>query len=400
VVDFSTHFPGPLASRHLSQLGADVIKVENRETGDGNRGTPPFVEGESPFHHFLNAGARSIAIDSRSPAWLRVTEALAGWADVVIVGNRPSTAARLHLDFERLVKVNDDLVYCLITGYGLAGPWSGYPAHGLNPEAYAGTIPLEWLADGRPTPRDDFRATGVTMAGVEAAIGILAALYRRDQGLGAQHVHVSMWESALSWLWRDVVVQLNTGTPWRGNKDIGPRYSTYRTADNRVILVCPTEQHFWERFCDVVGMPEGARSRGDWSSGADRGREFPQEYGEIQQRMATRTLDEWLRLLGDADVPVAPILDWTYAIDSDHARANGVLASIRTDKVEMQIPAIPVSVVSVGAGGPVDAARLAEDHKNKTAAVRSAPKLGQHSDEILAELGLSELTDQLSKAGS
>jgi crotonobetainyl-CoA:carnitine CoA-transferase CaiB-like acyl-CoA transferase len=371
----------------LAQLGADVIKIESPRHGDGNRENDPKFHGNWILHYALNAGTRSLAVDARSEAWPAVIQAVSKWADIVIVGNRPSSAQRLGIDPASLLQHNPNLVYCLVSGYGLDGPWSDYPAHGLNMDALAGTIPLE-NHEGRPVAPTSYRSFGPTVAGMEAALAAMTALHRRDQGFGPQFVHISVWEAAVSWMWRDIVSQANLGHQWDQYRDLGPRYSMYWTSEGGAILVCPIEQHFWQRFCDVIGLPPSARSRGDWSQGADYGRSYTGEYEEIQERMRTRRRDEWEKLLSEADVPVAPILNWRETMESEHAVANGLLANYTYDGVEVHVPTTPASITPLGDRDSIDFESLAASHRNKGSKLTPAPDLGQHNAEILAELGL------------
>ncbi|NBP25665.1 MAG: hypothetical protein EBU81_14190, partial [Proteobacteria bacterium] len=163
VADFSTHLSGPIASRQLAHLGANVIKIEHPRVGDGNRFFPPFFHEEGVHHLCLNPGTRSLAIDPKSPQWPEIVRAVARWADVVIVGNRPENARKLGIDLATLQGHNPELIYCLITGYGLEGEFAGLPAHGLNMDALAGTVPTERNGD-RPDIPEHFRTAGTTLA--------------------------------------------------------------------------------------------------------------------------------------------------------------------------------------------------------------------------------------------
>jgi crotonobetainyl-CoA:carnitine CoA-transferase CaiB-like acyl-CoA transferase len=340
------------------------------------------------IHYTVNAGTRSLTVDAKSESWPRVVEAVTKWADIVIVGNRPSSARKLGIDPASLLRYNGQLVYCMVTGYGLAGPWRDYPAHGLNMDALAGTIPLE-NHEGKPSAPATYRSFGPTIAGMEAALAAMVALHRRDKGLGPQFVHVSAWEAAASWMWRDIVTQANLGHAWDQYRELGPRYSMYWTADERAILVCPIEQHFWERFCDVVGLSPEARVRGDWSQGADYGRAYPGEYDEIQTRMRTCTRDEWQVALAAADVPIAPILDWREMMDAEHAAANGLTTTYIYHGTSVRVPTSPASITPLSDSDSIDFEVLAEAHRQKGAGLTPAPDLGQHNREILEELGLA-----------
>ena len=395
VADFSTHFSGPVCSRQMVQLGADVIKIEHPVHGDGNRGFPPLFGDEGIHHLHLNAGTRSFAVAPGTPAWKPTVEAVARWADVIIVGNRPSSAMRLGIDFMSLQQINPRLVYCLISGYGLDGEWAGLPAHGLNMDALAGTVGLEWK-DGIPRVPQAYRSVGTTLAGVQAALGIYAALDRRTRNGKGQVVHVSIWEAALSWMWRDVATYANTGKPWTAYQDLGSRYAVYATSDAKAVLVCPIEKRFWEKFCDVLELPAEVKARGDWSRGTDAGVAYDQlgERELVQSRMLTRPIDDWLALLGVADIPVAPILDWSTAMNSPHAQANGVMAQYEGHGHVVNVPTTPVSISdadSVAFGGYEALAML---HRQKNDLVRRPPGLGEHNAQLTKELGINFLGDK------
>lgn len=387
VVDFSTHISGPMASRHLVHFGADVIKVEDPTLGDGNRGFPPLAHGIGVQHLSLNPGTRSLAIDRRAPQWPATTKALANWADVVIVGNRPVTAAKLGIDFATLQRHNPALIYCLISGYGLGGDWASMPAHGLNMDALAGALPLDWHA-GVPEIPFAYRSAGTTLAGINAALGIYAALYQRDQGRVGQLVHVSIWESALAWMWRDTTTQANAGHAWTAYQELGSRYAVYAAGDDLPILVCPIEQPFWERFCDVVGLPADVRARGDWGGGSDAGASYA-SVGErelVQQHLKQRARDDWLAEFRRADIPAAPVLDWRDAMASAHAQENGAIASYVLDDVVVRTPTVPISVTPSQA--IEDDALWHVAHKTKGQRVEQPPPLGADTRAILRELGI------------
>lgn len=387
VVDFSTHISGPMASRHLVHFGADVIKVEDPTQGDGNRGFPPLAHGYGIQHLSLNPGTRSLALGRHSPLWPATTAALARWADVAIVGNRPETATKLGIDFASMHRHNAALVYCLISGYGLGGEWASMPAHGLNMDALAGAMPLEWDGEVPKIPLA-YRSAGTTLAGIHAALGIYAALYQRDLDHSGQLVHVSIWESALAWMWRDTTTQANAGRGWTAYQDMGPRYAAYAAGDGLALLVCPIEQKFWERFCDVVGLPVEARSRGDWHGGSDAGVAY-EALGErdlIQRHLKQRSRDEWLVAFRQADVPAAPILDCREAMMSDHALANGAMASYPLDDGAVQVPTVPISVTQ--ARSVQDNASWHAAHGSKGQQLRPPPPLGTDTSEILRDLGI------------
>lgn len=374
VVDFSRYMPGPLASRILIDLGAEVIKVESPKGGDANRGASPYVNGVGLFHVALNAGARSLAMSPRDERWPRLVEACARWADVVIVGGQPEGLAKLGVSFELLSAVNPRIVWCNVTGYGEKGPWRGLPSHGLNPDAFAGLVPLEWN-DGVPDPHGDYQSAGAPLCGVFAALGVYAGLRRRDETGEAQRVHASMFGAAIWWNWRHVTALANLDKPWWRYKDFGGRYATYRCSDGGVVLVCPIERNFWRSFCELLDLPEDWRERGIWETTVmDHGFNYPEERAVIAERIARRPRDHWMAEFTRINIPFAPILTAGEAIASEHAVQNGLMRGVAVDGRQAMIPSLPVELGTGEGGG----------------ALLETPALGAHTQAILDELGLGD----------
>ena len=386
IVDFSTHVSGPVASHLLSEMGADVLKVENPIGGDGNRGTRPFLAGAGMLHASLNSGTRSLAISSKSPHWSTVVEACSRWADVVIVGARPKDAQRRGLGFTSVQKANPRVVYCALSGFGDTGPLSEFTAHGQTIDALAGAVPVEWVA-GSPQTARGWRSTGTTLTGVFAALGIMNAIYRRDHGFQhAQYVSLSIWATSMWWKWRDLTMIANTGEAWPDYTDFGSRHALYATHDRRVILVAPAEKKFWERFCDLLGLPAAWRERGDWSGGMDTGSGEPyaDERPAIAKALSTRTLDEWTRELARMEIPFAPVLTVQEALSSEHAQASGILRTTAVNGHELHIAATPIRTSSSD-----------QTLSNKLPPLSAAPGIGEHNPEILKQLGLAHLIEAL-----
>jgi len=192
-------------------------------------------------------------------------------------------------------------------------------------------------------------------------------------------------------MWRDVATHANLGRSWTPYRELGSRYCVYGTQDDKALLVCPMERHFWERFCDALELPAEVKARGDWSSGSDMGERYV-ELGErelIEQRTRTRSLAEWSRLLAAVEVPFAPILDWREAMASPHAAANGVMADYEYRGHTVRVSTTPVSVTPTADIGAAGYEGLARAHRGKAQQVRRPPTLGEHNDELLKELGIS-----------
>ncbi|MEB3370513.1 CaiB/BaiF CoA transferase family protein [Saccharopolyspora mangrovi] len=371
IVDFSTHLPGPLAAHLLAELGADVLKVERPGTGDGNRDRRATIAGLGDLHVALNSGTRSLAVDSRSARWPEIVGACARWADAVIVGARPESARRLALDFASLTTHNPSLVYCGISGYGARGPWSSLPAHGQNVDARAGAVPLN--QDGRRFfTRPGWRPVGAPLAGVFAALGVLAGLQRRSERGDAQCVHVSLWHCAMWWNWRELTSLANDEAPFPDHCAIGPRYAVYACSDDLPLLVCPIEEKFWRRFVELTDLPASLASRGTWQvGGTDFG--YPDEENLIAAAMTAKSSQEWSSVLADADIPFAPVLDAAEALASEHAAASALFRTTAVSGGQVNLVSAPLTWGGDAALPPP---------------LTPPPELGEHTAQILAELGL------------
>jgi crotonobetainyl-CoA:carnitine CoA-transferase CaiB-like acyl-CoA transferase len=368
-------------------MGAEVIKVENPRVGDGNRGTPPLVAGTGFLHLALNPGTRSLTIDRRSPHWATVLAACSRWADAVIVGTRPKDARARGMDFMSMRNANPRIIYCMVSGFGDVGAWRDYLAHGQTIDALAGRVDVEWV-DGLPSTAPGWRSAGTTLAGVFAALGVLAAVHRRDQGhTAAQYVNVSLWQAAMWWNWRDLNQLRNEGELWNEYRDLGTRYAMYPTADKRAILVAPSEKKFWERFIEVTGLPREWKEHGSWgASGMDHGAgpAYAHEREEIAARMRARVLAEWVTVFGAAEIPFAPVLTLDEALNSEHAHANGVMRATSVGDRPVQIAATPLRISSSD-----------QPEEHPLPPLPPPPDLGAHTNHILAQLGLADLIGKI-----
>jgi crotonobetainyl-CoA:carnitine CoA-transferase CaiB-like acyl-CoA transferase len=339
------------------------------------------------FHLALNGGARSIAVSTRSEAWPHVVAGCTRWADAVIVGSRPKDARTRGLDFASLKAHNERLVYCQVSGFGERGPWSDLTAHGQTIDGFAGAVPIQWR-DGMPQTPSGWRTSGTTLGGVFAALGVLAGLYRRDHvGGHAQYVGVSLWASALWWNWRDTTTLANTGNRWHDYQELGSRYRMYRTLDQRALMVCPIERTFWESFCDLADLPSFMRERGTWeTTGVDfgNGPGYGDEITLLAGRMGERTLDEWIRVLAQTEIPFAPALTLEEAMTSEHALAQGVMRELDVREARAWVPASPVRIRTTDEPG-----------ENNPLPISSPPELGEQSDEVLRQLGLDHWIGRL-----
>jgi len=366
VLDLSRLLPGPYATLVLAELGADVVKVEDPAGGDLLRSIPPLAGEESGAFLALNRNKRSLALDLRRPGGAAAFLRLARGADVVLESNRPGVLQRLGLGWETLRSVNPRLVLCSITGYGQDGPGAGRAGHDLDYVAYAGVLALNGPPE-RPLPLA-VQAADVAGGSWPAVAGVLAALVRRAASGEGAHVDVSMTEGALALLALPLAMASARGAPLARGRELltggAACYATYRTRDGRFVALGALEPRFFAAFCAAVGRPELAERQLEGGGAGPR--------AELEAIFAARTLAEWRAFAEGHDVCLAPVLE------GDEPRADPQLAA---RGAFLDVPARDGRMVT-GVASPV---RL----RGVEAPLRPAPRLGEHSDDVLRECGFS-----------
>ncbi|MEX1171436.1 MAG: CoA transferase [Chloroflexota bacterium] len=382
VVDASAVLAGPYASMILADLGADVVKVEPPE-GDATRAWgPPWVgdaaAGTRTAAYFLavNRNKRSLRLDLRTPDGQEVLGRLLQGADVFIENFRPGSLERLGFPAERLRDLAPGLVHLGISGYGTAGPAADRPGYDFVIQAVGGLMSITGADDdegGRPTKVGVAISDVVT--GLYAVIGVLAALMERGRNGGdgsGQRVEVSLLASTLAALVNQAQNAFVTGRApgRRGNAhpNIVP-YETFATGDGELAVAVGSERQ-WPRLCTAMGLAELATDPRFVTNG-DRVEHRTELRGILASRFVQDTSATWQAALEAADVPCGPILDIAEAFASSEATALGMAT-------EVEHPALGVLRQ---AGIPI--------HFQRTpGTIRTAPPLlGEHTDEILAELG-------------
>lgn len=311
VLDLSTLLPGPLASLILAEAGADVIKVE-RPDGDSMSGFAPRVAGEGVAYTLLNRRKRVVRVDLKDATARADVLRLAADADVVLEQFRPGVAGRLGLGYDDVRALNPGVVYCSITGYGQSGPRRAQVGHDLNYLAETGLLAGVTGRDGRPG-LPPVLAADVGGGSFPAVMNIVMALFGRERtGVGC-HLDIAMTTNLQSFALNQIAAYVS-GEGWPvPDQDLltggTPRYQVYRAADGRYIAAAPLEQHFWERFCEILALPSALRD--------ERGQESV-VLREIQERIAMHGSEHWRAVLCDADTAC------TVVATLDEARAAGL----------------------------------------------------------------------------
>ncbi len=370
VLDFSRLFAGPLASMTLADLGAEVIKVESPGGDEARHFGPPFLGGEGMNYLALGRGKRSVVLDLKDEADQRRAQALAARADVVIENFRPGVTTRLGIDYETLKQGNERLVYCSVTGFDPDGPYRDRPAFDLILQGMSGVMARQG-GDGDPqlavvTIADTFCASLATQ-------GILAALYARaTQGIG-QLVQVDLFQAILyAQAYRMVTRAEDIELSAQG--DVAP-YGPFHAADGWFNLAVATDRTF-AKLCDALGRPELAADERFATNPARVGHQA-ELTAELTATFVREPADHWLALLDERGVPCGPILEVEDLFTDPHLTATGGI-------VELEHPtAGPIWTI----GAPFSLSRTPLRIGDP------APRLGEHTDAVLAELGPEAVHD-------
>jgi crotonobetainyl-CoA:carnitine CoA-transferase CaiB-like acyl-CoA transferase len=342
VLDLTRLLPGAYCTLLLAEMGAEVIKVEEPGAGDYMRWTPPLVDGQSVLFDALNRGKKSLALDLKTEAGRDAVLRLVETADVLVEGNRPGVMDRLGLGWSVLHGRNPRLVMCSITGYGQDGPFAQRAGHDLNYMAIAGGLGLNGSRDGPPVPLS-VQVADIGGGGMQSAVDILGALVSVQRGGEGRRLDVSMTDGATRWLALVLAARAAGEKVVRGDQRLGGRYACYRVyecRDGRYYSVAALEPKFWSALCEAIDRPDLVEQQ--YAEGMETQR-------ELERIFAARTRDEWEKALSRIDACCEPVLD--------------------LDEV--------TSHPQVAARRPLDRGQH-----------RPAPRLGEHTEEILKGIGL------------
>ena len=367
VLDLTRLLPGPMATQHLADMGADVIKIEDTGAGDYARAMGHVREdGMADFFRLINRNKRALRLDLKQPQGREVFLRLARDADVVVEGFRPGVMAKLGLGYDTLAAANARIVYCSITGYGQDGPYRDRAGHDINYIGYAGVGDQIGSREAPAVP--NFQIADLLGGALVPVMGILAALVdARSCGRG-RHVDVAMTDAVLAHAIVPLLGVLDTGkAPARGTTMLSgglPCYNVYRTADGRFMAVGALERKFWEALCETLGCPELKSKHIVYGEEARPAKE------RLAAIFATRTQAEWSRHFAAIDCCVSPILTMDEALANEQLRARGMIVEGKSGMPEFALPV--------------------QFSEFEFAIEREAPRPGEHSQEILREAGYGE----------
>lgn len=329
ILDLTRLLPGPMATMHLADMGATVIKIEDKGIGDYARTMSHVRHALSQLFIAVNRGKEIIRLDLKDPQDHARFLSLVDTADAVVESFRPGVMTRLGLGWETLKARNPKLVMCAITGYGQSGPLALAAGHDINYVGYAGMLAQNTDDDGRPVLPN--LQIGDLLGGAQTAVqGLLAALLAVKMGGPGRFIDIAMTDAVFAHNLMPLLAYNfygKTAAPARDFLTGGvPCYNIYRTQDGRYMAVGALELKFWETCCDVIGRPD-LKAR-HWSLGQAIGGEDAMAVRAILTDIfATRTQQAWIDAFADADCCVSPILSTEEALRHPHVMARGLAAT-------------------------------------------------------------------------
>ena len=325
VIDLTRLLPGPMATLHLADLGAEVIKIESPGGGDDARTLGAMNGDTSYFYQLLNRNKKHRVLDLKQPADHATALALIDAADILVEGFRPGVMARLGLDYATLAARNPRLVYCSISGYGQSGPYAQRAGHDINYLGYAGVLDQTGVAGGPPA-LCNLQIADLLGGALTPLVGVLAAVIdARARGRG-RHVDVAMTDAVLAHTVFAMAQTLATGAPVPRGEDLldggVPCYGVYATRDGRYMAVGALEAKFWHRVCDTLARPDLKPHH------LARGTDGAYARRELDAIFATRTQAEWVAVFDPVDCCVTPVLRLDESLQNPQLRARGMVVEV------------------------------------------------------------------------
>jgi crotonobetainyl-CoA:carnitine CoA-transferase CaiB-like acyl-CoA transferase len=385
VLDFTRFQAGPAGSMHLSDLGAEVIKVENTRAGDLGRYYPTPNCPASSYFQALNRNKRSLSIDYHQPEGREVILRIVRTCDVVMENFRPGVVEHLHLAYEDLKRENPAIIYAHVTGFGRTGPYAHRPCFDLVAQAMSGLMSVTGEQEGSAVPVGAAIADQATA--LYGVMGILAAYIHRLRTGEGQEMEVSMIDSAIAIQTWEVTTSLMSGVvPPRvgpGRNMEGDVWRRFDTADGALVIsgvfnLTSAGETRWDALCRVVGLGDLINNP-DYDSPITRAGREHDFMPRLEEAFRRRTTAEWLAALDDADVIAGPVLDYEQAVSHPQVLHNGLLQEFDHPTAgKMRSVGTPLRFSKTGAS------------------IRSrAPELGEHTEEILGSAGYS--SEEISK---
>lgn len=367
VLDLTRLLPGPYCTMILADFGAEVIKVEDTNVGDYTRHWEmDNQEEQSPFYEALNRNKKSVSIDLKAKKGKEIFKELVKEADVVVESFRPGVMERLELGYDTLKTVNPSLIYCAITGFGQTGPYMNDPGHDINYLSLAGLLYYFAREHQKPAP-PPVQIADIGGGALPATIGILMALLEKEQSGKGQFIDISMLDNIMSWMSSFLPDYLQTKKEPQPGKLVlsGAKacYEVYETKDGRYLAVGALEEKFWKTFCETIGKESFIPLLNAPLQEQHRLKT------EIQNIISQKTLVEWTNIFAGKEACVTPVHTLDEMVKDPQLNAREIIKTVHGKRYIS--PSIHLS-------------------ETPGAIKEVAPKQGEHTEEVLTTLGLSE----------
>ena len=371
ILDLSRLFPGPYCSMILADLGADVLRIEDRR-----------FAGEGPGMPTVMRNKRHMTLNLKHPQAKDIFYRLAREGDVILEGFRPGVTARLGIDYESIKKINEKMIYCSVTGYGQDGPYRNMVGHDVNYLSFGGVLGLNGEAGGDPVI-PPIQVADMAAGGMNAALGIMAALIARQRTGRGQYIDISMLDGIVAMLPFPASLLWGLGrSPRRGDTLLSgryPCYSVYETREGGFISIGALEPRFWEALCRKLGREDFIPSQYD----EEEKRE--EIFSFLRATFKTKTREEWMEELKDVDVCLGKVLSLEETLGDPQVVSRGMVTDFADPrKGKMRLLSSPLKLSDT----PPD--------------IRTAPAdFGEHTEEVLGELGFNaDQIEELKKSGA
>ena len=373
VLSFARALAGPYASMLLCDLGAEVIKIEEPESGDMARRNGPFIRGVSSYFLSVNRGQKSISLNLRDERAKRIIFELVKQVDIVIENFRPGVMGRLGLSYEVISRINPRIIYASISGFGQKGPYKLRPAFDMIAQGMGGTVSITG-EPGRPPVRVGY-SIGDLGAALFSGLAILAALHERGKSGKGQWIDVAMVDSQVALCENACARYFATGEipkPQGSRHPLMTPFQIVPTKDGYIVLITASEED-WRKFCKIAGR-EDLSSDPRFQSHPDRIKNYAIFEPLLNELMRTRTTSEWIALLDPAGIMCGPVNDIAQVVNDPHIVERDMIVEVDHSR------AGKLKVV----GTPMKFSRT------PCKIEKASPDVGQHSMEVLnGLLGIS-----------